>query len=65
MGVIGLGEGWHNNHHAFPSMAYHKLGWRQPDLTALVIRALVRLRLAWNVKAPSPYAVARRRAVRA
>jgi stearoyl-CoA desaturase (delta-9 desaturase) len=63
MGVIGLGEGWHNNHHAFPSMAYHGLGWRQPDLTALVIRLLVRLRLAWNVKVPVPSAIDRRRIV--
>jgi stearoyl-CoA desaturase (delta-9 desaturase) len=65
MGVIGLGEGWHNNHHAFPSMAFHGLGWRQPDLTGLVIRLLARLRLVWNVKIPPAAAVERRRAVTA
>jgi stearoyl-CoA desaturase (Delta-9 desaturase) len=63
MGVIGLGEGWHNNHHAFPSMAFHGIGWRQPDLTGLVIRVLARLRLVWNVKRPPQAAVERRRAV--
>ncbi len=63
MGLIGLGEGWHNNHHAFPAMAFHGRGWRQPDLTALVIRLLVRLRLAWNVNTPSAAAVDRRRMV--
>jgi stearoyl-CoA desaturase (delta-9 desaturase) len=61
MGTIGLGEGWHNNHHAFPSMAYHGMGALQPDLTALVIRLLRRLGLAWNVKVPAPVAVERRR----
>jgi stearoyl-CoA desaturase (delta-9 desaturase) len=61
MGAIGLGEGWHNNHHAFPSMAYHGMTPFQPDLTALVIRLLQRLGLAWNVKRPAPAAVQRRR----
>ena len=61
MGTIGLGEGWHNNHHAFPSMAYHGMSLRQPDLTALVIRLLQKLGLAWNVKVPQPSAVERRR----
>jgi stearoyl-CoA desaturase (delta-9 desaturase) len=61
MGAIGLGEGWHNNHHAFPSMAYHGMTPSQPDLTALVIRLLQRLGLAWNVKVPAPAAVQRRR----
>jgi stearoyl-CoA desaturase (Delta-9 desaturase) len=61
MGTIGLGEGWHNNHHAFPSMAYHGMSPRQPDLTGLVIRLLKRLGLAWNVKVPSAAVVQRRR----
>jgi stearoyl-CoA desaturase (delta-9 desaturase) len=65
MGVIGLGEGWHNNHHAFPSSAFHGLSWRQPDLTGLVIRLLARMRLVWNVKSPPRSAVERRRAVTA
>jgi stearoyl-CoA desaturase (Delta-9 desaturase) len=65
MGVIGLGEGWHNNHHAFPSMAFHGVGWRQPDLTAFVIRLLARLRLVWNVKTPPPAAIERGRAIAA
>jgi stearoyl-CoA desaturase (Delta-9 desaturase) len=61
MGAIGLGEGWHNNHHAFPSMAYHGMSPRQPDLTGLVIRLLKRLGLAWNVKVPAAAVVRRRR----
>ena len=42
--IWSLGEGWHNNHHAFPSSAYHGMGWRQLDLSALVIRGLAACR---------------------
>jgi len=59
--VWALGEGWHNNHHAFPSAAYHGLGWRQPDLSAALIRVLERAGLVWNVRRAPPEAVDRRR----
>ena len=51
-GLIGLGEGWHNNHHAFPTSAFHGLRWWEFDLSGQVIRALEAARLAWNVKRP-------------
>ncbi len=35
-----LGEGWHNNHHAFPRAAYISFEWWQYDPTGWVIRAL-------------------------
>jgi len=50
--VTAFGEGWHNNHHAFPYSAYHGLEWYQIDLNGLCIRVLKRLGLAWNVKVP-------------
>jgi stearoyl-CoA desaturase (delta-9 desaturase) len=62
--VLAFGEGWHNNHHAFPSMAYHGMG-SGPDLTGLVIRGLERTGLAWDVRRPSPAAIARHRLPRA
>jgi stearoyl-CoA desaturase (delta-9 desaturase) len=61
VGLLAFGEGWHHNHHAFPAMAYHGMSWRQFDLTALVIRLLARLGLAWNIKQPSAELIARRR----
>jgi stearoyl-CoA desaturase (Delta-9 desaturase) len=51
--LLGLGEGWHNNHHAFPWSAFHGLRWWQVDLSAYVIRGLELLRLVWNVKRPT------------
>jgi stearoyl-CoA desaturase (delta-9 desaturase) len=44
-----MGEAWHNNHHAFPRSAYHGLRWWELDPSALVIRAMRRTGLAWNV----------------
>jgi stearoyl-CoA desaturase (delta-9 desaturase) len=59
--ALTFGEGWHNNHHAFPGSARHGLDPRQLDLAWLTIRALERLRLVWNVKIPGPEQRARRR----
>jgi stearoyl-CoA desaturase (Delta-9 desaturase) len=52
-GVLGLGEGFHNSHHAFPTSARHGLRWWQMDVTYYVIRALALLGLAWDLKVPS------------
>jgi stearoyl-CoA desaturase (Delta-9 desaturase) len=46
---LSLGEAWHNNHHAFPTSAFHGLGWRQFDVSALVIRTMERTGLCWDV----------------
>ncbi|MGZ3598730.1 MAG: acyl-CoA desaturase [Ktedonobacterales bacterium] len=49
VGLLALGEGWHNNHHAFPRSAFHGLRWWQFDLAGYVIRLLERLGLAHDV----------------
>ena len=56
-GILALGEGWHNNHHAFPTSARHGLRWWQLDASYWVIRALALLGLAWNVRLPAARAV--------
>jgi stearoyl-CoA desaturase (delta-9 desaturase) len=52
LGILALGEGWHNNHHAFPASARHGLRWWQIDLSYYVIRLLALFRLARNVRLP-------------
>jgi stearoyl-CoA desaturase (Delta-9 desaturase) len=59
--VLVFGEGWHNNHHAFPSSARHGLARWQFDVSWWVIRGLERLRLVSNVRRPSLDQMARRR----
>ena len=59
-GVLALGEGWHNTHHAFPTSARHGLRWWQVDVSYWVIRALELVGLAWNVKLPSRQAQSER-----
>jgi stearoyl-CoA desaturase (delta-9 desaturase) len=60
MSLVSFGEGWHNNHHAFPSSAFHGLEWWQVDITGLVIRGMHRLRLVRNLRTPSPRQLARK-----
>lgn len=60
-GILGLGEGWHNNHHAFPNSARHGLQWWQFDMSWIVIRAMQSFGLAWNVKLPSKRHLASKR----
>jgi stearoyl-CoA desaturase (delta-9 desaturase) len=52
LGVLAFGEGWHNNHHAFPYSARHGFHWWQPDLTWNLVWLLERVGLVWNVKRP-------------
>lgn len=60
-GIFGLGEGWHNTHHAFPTSARHGLRWWQIDVSYWVICGLEAFQLAWNVKLPSESALTRGR----
>lgn len=49
-GALSMGEGWHNNHHAWPQSA--RLGhepW-QLDPGFMCIRVMARLKLVWSVK---------------
>jgi len=52
-GILGWGEGWHNNHHAGLRWARHGLYWWQPDITWYFIKFLIVLGLAWNPVLPT------------
>jgi stearoyl-CoA desaturase (delta-9 desaturase) len=53
VGYLALGEGWHNNHHAFPASARHGLRWWEFDASYLIIRLMALCGLAYNVRVPS------------
>lgn len=61
-GILAMGEGWHNTHHAFPTSARHGLRWFQPDVSYLLIKALAMIGLAWNIKIPTMDMQEKRRA---
>jgi stearoyl-CoA desaturase (delta-9 desaturase) len=52
LGVLVLGEGWHNNHHHAQGLARHGRLWWEVDVTYYAIRALAAVRLVWAVREP-------------
>jgi fatty-acid desaturase len=52
LGVISFGEGFHNNHHAFPQSARMGLRFHEVDLGWMVIRSLKALGLVGKVGGP-------------
>ena len=55
--LLTFGEGWHNNHHAFPFSARHGLAWWEIDLSYMVIRLMTLVGLAWKLRVPAPEAI--------
>jgi stearoyl-CoA desaturase (delta-9 desaturase) len=62
LALPSMGESWHNNHHAFPTSAVHGLRWYQIDISALVISAMEKVGLVWDVVRVSPERQARKAA---
>ena len=54
LAIPSMGEAWHHNHHAFPRSAAHGLERWEVDPSALVIRAMEKVGLAWNVVRIAP-----------
>ena len=48
-GILAMGEGWHNNHHAFPRSARHGMSWKQPDPSAWAIWFFEKVGIAKDV----------------
>ncbi|HSS65317.1 MAG TPA: acyl-CoA desaturase [Gammaproteobacteria bacterium] len=47
--LLAFGEGWHNNHHAWPASARQGLKPWELDVSWMLITALKKLRLVWDV----------------
>jgi stearoyl-CoA desaturase (delta-9 desaturase) len=48
--LLSFGEGWHNNHHAFPRSARHGMRWWEFDSSFLVLRAMEIVGLARDLR---------------
>jgi stearoyl-CoA desaturase (delta-9 desaturase) len=55
-----FGESWHNNHHAFPTSAFHGLRRWEIDPSAIVIWTLEKTGLVWDVVRVDPERQARK-----
>jgi stearoyl-CoA desaturase (delta-9 desaturase) len=53
LAILSLGEGWHNNHHAFPTSARHGLRWWEFDASYHVIKLMSLLGLAHKIRVPA------------
>lgn len=52
--LLAFGEGWHNNHHAWPASARQGLKPWEVDVSWALITALKKLRLVWDVTLVKP-----------
>ncbi len=52
LGLITMGECWHNNHHAFPCSAKLGLSNDESDPGWWALKALERIGLVWNIQLP-------------
>ncbi len=50
--LLTFGEGWHNNHHAYPNSAAHGLRWWEIDPTYFTIKLLSWVGLADGIRLP-------------
>ena len=54
LAFLTMGEGWHNNHHAYQASARQGFRWWEIDLTYYILAALSLLGIVWDLKAPPP-----------
>lgn len=63
--LMTFGEGWHNNHHAFPASARHGLAWYELDINWYGIWAMKQLGLIKKIRRPDLSSRIARQSVRA
>ena len=57
LAIITLGEGWHNNHHHFPSATPQGFHWWQIDVTYYILKVLSIFRVVWDLRMPPAHVV--------
>lgn len=53
LALFTMGEGWHNNHHAFQSSVRQGFRWWEIDVTYYILKVLSWLGVVWDLKSPS------------
>lgn len=57
VGILALGEGWHNNHHGIPTSARHGMKWWEVDVTWYAIWLLEKLGLGQKIMRPPAHLI--------
>ena len=57
LALITMGEGWHNNHHHFPSATPQGFRWWQIDITYYILKVLSIFRIVWDLRLPPKHVV--------
>jgi stearoyl-CoA desaturase (delta-9 desaturase) len=52
LALFTLGEGWHNNHHAYQSSVRQGFRWWEIDVTYYILKVLSWFGVVWNMKTP-------------
>ncbi len=60
LGLLAMGEGWHNNHHRYAVCARQGFAWWEMDLSYAVLRVLQWLGIVWEIREPPKSLLARR-----
>ena len=52
LAILALGEGWHNNHHAYQSSVRQGFRWWEIDIAYYVLKGMSWVGLIWDLKVP-------------
>jgi stearoyl-CoA desaturase (delta-9 desaturase) len=52
LALLTFGEGWHNNHHYWPSSARQGFTKYQIDISYMILRTLEKFKLVWDLRVP-------------
>jgi len=58
LALLTLGEGWHNNHHHYMASCRQGFFWWEVDFTYYVLKMLSWFRIVWDLRQPTPAALA-------
>jgi len=52
LAILAIGEGWHNNHHRYPSSERQGFRWWEVDITHYILVILSWMHLVWDLRRP-------------
>jgi stearoyl-CoA desaturase (delta-9 desaturase) len=64
LGILSMGDGWHNNHHRAPYAARQGFAWYEFDMIYGIIRTMGAVGLVWNIRQPAEDVLAEARGER-